>query len=63
MAGGRHRRADRGRKEGRAVRGARAGDPAQRQHVEADDQPLERVQWAMEQLSRGDLAGKVMVAP
>lgn len=31
--------------------------------VEADDQPLERVQWAMEQLSRGDLAGKVMVAP
>jgi 2-desacetyl-2-hydroxyethyl bacteriochlorophyllide A dehydrogenase len=31
--------------------------------VEAEDQPLDRVQWAMEQLSRGDLAGKVMVAP
>lgn len=31
--------------------------------VERDDQPLDRLQWAMEQLSRGELAGKVMVAP
>jgi (R,R)-butanediol dehydrogenase/meso-butanediol dehydrogenase/diacetyl reductase len=31
--------------------------------IEPEDQPLERMQWAMEQLMAGELAGKVMVAP
>jgi (R,R)-butanediol dehydrogenase/meso-butanediol dehydrogenase/diacetyl reductase len=31
--------------------------------IEPDDQPLERLQWAMEQLMAGELAGKVMVVP
>ena len=31
--------------------------------VEPDDQPLGRLQWAMEQLMAGELAGKVMVVP
>jgi (R,R)-butanediol dehydrogenase/meso-butanediol dehydrogenase/diacetyl reductase len=31
--------------------------------IEPDDQPLARLQWAMEQLMAGELAGKVMVVP
>jgi (R,R)-butanediol dehydrogenase/meso-butanediol dehydrogenase/diacetyl reductase len=31
--------------------------------IEPEDQPLSRLQWAMEQLRDGELAGKVMVAP
>ena len=31
--------------------------------IEPDDQPLTRLQWAMEQLRDGALAGKVMVVP
>lgn len=31
--------------------------------IEPEDQPLGRLQWAMEQIGRGELAGKVMVAP
>jgi (R,R)-butanediol dehydrogenase/meso-butanediol dehydrogenase/diacetyl reductase len=31
--------------------------------IEPEDQPLDRLQWAMEQLMAGELAGKVMVAP
>jgi 2-desacetyl-2-hydroxyethyl bacteriochlorophyllide A dehydrogenase len=31
--------------------------------IEPEDQPLARLQWAMEQLHDGSLAGKVMVAP
>jgi (R,R)-butanediol dehydrogenase/meso-butanediol dehydrogenase/diacetyl reductase len=31
--------------------------------IEPDDQPLGRLQWAMEQLTAGELAGKVMVVP
>jgi threonine dehydrogenase-like Zn-dependent dehydrogenase len=31
--------------------------------IEPEDQPLSRVQWAMEQLSSGELTGKVMVIP
>src|SRR5262249_40215414 len=31
--------------------------------IEADDVPLGRLQWAMEQLMEGELAGKVLVVP
>lgn len=31
--------------------------------IEPEDQPLDRLQWAMEQLVAGELAGKVMVSP
>lgn len=31
--------------------------------IEPEDQPLGRLEWALEQLSRGELAGKVMVVP
>jgi (R,R)-butanediol dehydrogenase/meso-butanediol dehydrogenase/diacetyl reductase len=31
--------------------------------IEPVDQPLDRLQWAIEQLAAGELAGKVMVAP
>lgn len=31
--------------------------------IEPGDQPLDRLQWAMEQLMAGELAGKVMVSP
>ncbi|HEV8063845.1 MAG TPA: alcohol dehydrogenase catalytic domain-containing protein [Acidimicrobiales bacterium] len=31
--------------------------------IEPGDQPLDRLQWAMEQLVAGELAGKVLVAP
>lgn len=31
--------------------------------IEPEDQPLDRLQWAMEQLGHGELAGKVLVVP
>lgn len=31
--------------------------------IEPEDQPLGRLEWALEQLSRGEVAGKVMVVP
>jgi (R,R)-butanediol dehydrogenase/meso-butanediol dehydrogenase/diacetyl reductase len=40
-----------------------AGRLPTRDLIEPDDQPLTRLQWAMEQLRDGALAGKVMVVP
>jgi hypothetical protein len=31
--------------------------------LEPEDQPLGRLEWVLDQLSRGNLAGKVLVVP